>query len=198
MEITRIINSVFTSNTFVLTEEVENYCWLVDVGDVEPIIDIVGNRELKGILLTHSHFDHIYGINKIIERFPNCVVYTSIDGKEGLYSDKYNFSRYHGESIIFQGENIHVFTDGEEIQIFPNVKIKAILTPGHDRSCVTYYTEEDIFTGDSYIPGIKVITTFPRSNKDDTEKSLAHIMELSVNRNIYPGHNEYYLKDRNR
>jgi glyoxylase-like metal-dependent hydrolase (beta-lactamase superfamily II) len=113
MEITRIINSVFTSNTFVLTEEEENYCWLVDVGDVGPIIDIVGNRELKGILLTHSHFDHIYGINKIIERFPNCVVYTSIDGKEGLYSDKYNFSRYHGESIIFQGENIHVFTDGE-------------------------------------------------------------------------------------
>ena len=150
MEIARIINSVFTSNTFVLTEEVENYCWLVDVGDVEPIIDIVGNRELKGILLTHSHFDHIYGVNKIIERFPNCVVYTSIDGKEGLYSDKYNFSRYHGESIIFEGENIHVFTDGEEIQVFPSINMKAILTPGHDRSCVTYYTEDDIFTGDSY------------------------------------------------
>jgi len=198
MEITRIINSVFTSNTFVLTEEVENYCWLVDVGDVEPIIDIVGNRELKGILLTHSHFDHIYGINKIIERFPNCVVYTSIDGKEGLYSDRYNFSRYHGESIIFQGENIHVLNDGEEIQVFPNINMKAILTPGHDRSCVTYYTEDDIFTGDSYIPGIKVITTFPRSNKDDAEKSLAHIMELSVNRNIYPGHNECYLKVDNR
>lgn len=190
MEITRIINSVFTSNTFVLTEEVENYCWLIDVGDVEPIIDIVGNRELKGILLTHTHYDHIYGINKIVERFPDCVVYTSIDGKEGLYSDKYNFSKYHNDSIIFQGKHIHVLENGEVIPIFPNVSMKAIYTPGHDISCGTYYTEDEIFTGDSYIPGIKVITTFPRSNKSDAEKSLAHIMELSISRNIYPGHNE--------
>ena len=83
-----------------------------------------------------------------------------------------------------------MLNDGEKIQVFPNIDMKAILTSGHDRSCVTYYTEDDIFTGDSYIPGIKVITTFPRSNKSDAEKSLAHIMELSISRNIYPGHNE--------
>ena len=190
MRIQRIINSVFTSNTFVLTEDDLPYCWLVDVGDVEPIIDIVGNRELKGILLTHTHYDHIYGINKIVERFPDSVVYTSIDGKDGLFSDKHNFSKYHNDSIIFQGEHIHVLENGEEMQLFPNVSMKTIYTPGHDKSCVTYYTEDDIFTGDSYIPGIKVITTFPRSNKDDAEKSLNIIMNLITKRNIYPGHND--------
>lgn len=190
MKIHRIINSVFTSNTFVLIEDNLPYCWLVDVGDTNPIIDTIGDRYVKGILITHTHYDHIYGINKIVEKFSDCVVYTSIDGKDGLFSDKHNFSKYHNDSIIFQGEHIHVLENDEVIPMFPNVSMKAIYTPGHDRSCVTYYTDDVIFTGDSYIPGIKVITSFPRSNKDDAESSLNKIRSLISKRNIYPGHND--------
>ena len=108
MQIDRIINSVFTSNTFVLTDEGSQDCWLVDVGDIEPILKAVENRRVKGVFLTHTHYDHIYGINKLVERFPECTIYTSQHGKEGLFSDKLNFSRYHDDSILFQGEHIRV------------------------------------------------------------------------------------------
>lgn len=190
MKITRIVNSVFTSNTFILTEENNHNCWLVDVGDIEPILEGVGDKQVKGVFLTHTHYDHLYGINKLIERFPECVIYTSQHGKEGLFSDKLNFSRYHDDPIVFQGKHIEVLEEGDEISLFPYVILKAIYTPGHDWSCMSYYTDDVIFTGDSYIPNIKVITSFPKSNKTEAQVSLDRVLELCKTRDVYPGHNE--------
>lgn len=190
MKIIRIVNSVFNSNTFVLTEENSQDCWLVDVGDIEPILQAVGNHRVKGVFLTHTHYDHIYGINKLVERFPDCVVYTSEHGKEGLFSTKLNFSKYHDDPLVFQGKHIRLLVEGEEISLFSCVALKAIHTPGHDWSCVSYYTDDLIFTGDSYIPNIKVITSMPKSNKTEAQASLERILKLCKTRDVYPGHNE--------
>lgn len=190
MQIIRIINSVFTSNTFVLTDEGSLDCWLVDVGDIEPILKAVENRRVKGVFLTHTHYDHIYGINKLVARFPECMIYTSLHGKEGLFSDKLNFSRYHNDPILFQGKNIEVLKEGDEVLLFSNKMLKAIYTPGHDWSCLCYYTDEVIFTGDAYIPNIKVVTTLPKSNKLEAQTSLERILDLCHTRDVYPGHNE--------
>lgn len=190
MNIVRIVNSLFTSNTFVLTDESSQDCWLVDVGDIEPIMKEIGDKQVRGLFLTHAHYDHIYGINRLVEYFPECAIYTSLHGKEGLFSDKLNFSRYHNEPIVFQGKHIEVLNDGDEILLFPNVLLKAIYTPGHDWSCMSYYTNEVIFTGDSYIPKIKVITSFPKSNKIEAKVSLDRILKFCKTRDVYPGHNE--------
>ena len=190
MHIARIVNSVFTSNTFVLTDGGSQDCWLVDVGDIEPILQEVGNRRVKGVFLTHTHYDHIYGINHLVKRFPDCIVYTSQYGKEGLFSNKLNFSRYHDDPMVFEGKHIRVLEEGEEIFLFPSIILKALHTPGHDWSCMSYYTDDLIFTGDSYIPNIKVITSLPKSNKMEAQASLEHILELCKTRDVYPGHNE--------
>ena len=190
MQIQQIINSIFTSNTFILTDENSHDCWLVDVGDIDPIMDVIGGRQVKGVFLTHTHYDHIYGINKLVERFPDCVVYTSQHGKEGLFSDKLNFSRYHDDPIVFKGKYVEVLEEGDEVSLFPYVVLKAMYTPGHDWSCMSYYTDDIIFTGDSYIPNIKVITSFPKSNKTEAQVSLDRIMEFCKTRDVYPGHGE--------
>ena len=101
-----------------------------------------------------------------------------------------NLSRYHEDSFQFQGTNIEVLKDGDEIQLYPNVVMKAMYTPGHDWSCMSYYTDKLIFTGDSYIPNVKVVTSFPKSNKSEAKISLGRLLELCKNRDIYPGHNE--------
>lgn len=190
MKIIRIVNSFFMSNTFVLTDENSNDCWLVDVGDMEPIVEAIGERQVRGVLLTHTHYDHLYGINKLVERFPECVIYTSQHGKEGLFSDKLNFSRYHDDPIVFEGKYVEVLEEGDEVLLFPYVVLKAIYTPGHDWSCMSYYMDDIIFTGDSYIPNIKVVTTLPKSNKLEAQVSLDRIMDLCKTRDMYPGHGE--------
>ncbi len=194
MHIARIVNSVFTSNTFVLTDGNNQDCWLVDVGDINPILQEVGNRRVKGVFLTHTHYDHIYGINQLVERFPDCIVYTSQHGKEGLFSNKLNFSRYHDDPMVFEGKHIRVLEEGEEISLFPSIILKAFYTPGHDWSCMSYYTDDLIFTGDSYIPNIKVITSFPKSNKTEAQDSLERILELCKTRDVYPGHGEIVMR----
>lgn len=183
-----IVNRVFDSNTYILTTEDDNYCWLVDIGDFDSVLDVIGTKSIQGIFITHTHYDHIYGLLAVLERFPECVIYTSEEGRYGLAYDKYNFSRYHGTPIIYEGPNIRVLMDGESVEIFDGVTMYAMLTPGHDKSCVTYYTDDCSFTGDSFIPGFEVITTFPRSNKLDSEISLKKIQVLLETRTIYPGH----------
>lgn len=188
MQINKIVNSVFSSNTFILTSEGCKWCWLVDVGDIDPLLLEVGDREVRGIFITHSHYDHIYGLIDLLKKYPDCIIYTSIDGKEGLLSDKFNFSRYHGDSIIYAGPNVRILEDGDIVEIFDMIELHAMMTPGHDKSCVTYYTDDSVFTGDSYIPGYEVVTTFPRSKKEDSIVSLGKIYELIKTRTIYPGH----------
>jgi glyoxylase-like metal-dependent hydrolase (beta-lactamase superfamily II) len=63
-------------------------------------------------------------------------------------------------------------------------------SPGHDRGCLTYRVGEYLFTGDSYIPGVKVIMNFPQSNKQDAEISLERIFEIKGKYNVIicPGH----------
>ena len=63
MEIVQIVNTVFSSNTYVLREEGMDWCWLVDVGDVDPVLECIGGDvTIRGVFLTHAHYDHLYGI----------------------------------------------------------------------------------------------------------------------------------------
>lgn len=188
MKIEKVINSVFTSNTFILASAYCEFCWLVDVGDVDTILSSLHGKTIKGVFISHTHYDHVYGLPVLLEHFPDCLIYTSAEGKEGLASDKYNFSRYHGDPIVYEGPNVRVLEDGDIVEIFDGVELHAMMTPGHDKSCVTYYTDDSVFTGDSYIPGFDVVTTFPRSNKEDSKISLEKIHELLKTRTIYPGH----------
>lgn len=186
MTIHQIVNSVFNSCSYVLTQDKQS--WLVDCGDVDKILPLIDGK-LQGVLLTHAHFDHIYGLNDLESLFPGVPVYTIMAGLNGLMSDKLNFSRYYGEPFIFDSpDNVKLVNDGECISLFDGVEIKAVATPGHSPGCVTWLTSNAIFTGDSYIPGVKTVTNLPHSDKDLALKNEALIRQMVENRSIYPGH----------
>lgn len=186
MTIHQIVNSVFNSCSYVLTQDKQS--WLVDCGDVDQILPLIDGK-LQGVLLTHAHFDHIYGLNNLESLFPGVPVYTVMAGLNGLMSDKLNFSRYYGEPFIFDSpDNVKLVNDGDCISLFDGVEIKAVATPGHSPGCVTWLTSNAIFTGDSYIPGVKTVANLPHSDKDLALKNEALIRQMVENRSIYPGH----------
>lgn len=191
IKIHQIVNSVFTSNTFVLMDK-RNNAYLVDIGDFEPILQL-GVKEIKGVFLTHAHYDHIYGLRELLERFPNCPIYTSEWGVEALASDKLNFSRYHGDPLIIKCENVKVLSERDRIELFDSITLDVFETPGHNRSCLTFKVGNSIFTGDAYIPGIKVVTTLPNANKMDAEASKERIAAMAQGLDLYPGHGDVYL-----
>ena len=191
MIISRHINSIFNSNTYIIENKVSDYCYLIDIGDVDWIID--KSLNIKSIFLTHSHFDHIYGINKIIEKYPECVIYTSEYGEKALSSDKLNMSKYHETPLTYCGRNIKILHDGDKVDLFGGITLNVISTSGHCPSCITYYTDDYIFTGDSYIPGIKVVTNLPKGNKIQAQESVEKIKRFIKNRTICPGHGEMVI-----
>lgn len=72
--------------------------------------------------------------------------------------------------------------------MFDGVTAKVYETPGHNGSCLTYEVNEFLFTGDSYIPGIKVVTNLPGGNKELAAQSLKRILELAYGKVLCPGH----------
>lgn len=194
-KIHRIVNSVFESNTFIISKG--NNCWIIDIGDTEKVHNYIQNNyNLKGIFITHSHFDHIYGLNKLIEHYPDCTIYISESGREGLFDDKRNFSLYHEQPLNFKGGNIHVVQNGECLDLFDDIKMECSYTPGHDTSCMTFRCGKYLFTGDSYIPNEKPVTKLKGGNKEDYEISLRKILSLIDSDTIVcPGHGEMEINN---
>lgn len=191
IQVKQVVNSVFSSNTYIVFDENYDDCWLVDIGDYERTLKVLPKgKTIKGLLLTHSHFDHIYGINELCKNHPYCVVYVSKYDSEALLDDKMNLSRYHEHPIVFEGNRLFIVGDEDEITLFGNTKIKVAATPGHEPGCLTFYTDKYIFTGDSYIPGLKVITKLPGGNRQEAAESVERILRLSACKTICPGHGD--------
>ena len=193
-----ITNSIFSSRTYWFTEKDRNIFWLVDCGDIDLVIQqLPENAKIMGVLLTHVHFDHIYGLNQLIGKFPECKVYTNDFGQKSLTDPKRNFSRYHTdvEDFVFEHpENVVVVGEGEKIELFEGVFADVYYTPGHDESCLCYEVSEDMFTGDAFIPGVKTVTTFPHSSKKKALESDLRISSLVRGMKVWPGHTVFVDK----
>ncbi len=120
IQIRDITNTIFTSKTYILYKEGEDKAWLVDIGDIEPVMAFLTEKKLPvaGVFITHAHFDHIYGIKSLIESFPTCKVYVTAYAKEGLASEKLNMSKYHEAPLSYKGDNVIVVHEGERIELF--------------------------------------------------------------------------------
>lgn len=192
IKIEYITNSLFSSRTYWLSENQNNKIWLVDCGDVENVIKEMPKGSLiAGVLLTHVHFDHIYGLNKLMAIMPECKIYTNGFGQKSLTDPRRNFSRYHTdmeEFVFSHPEKVIVIGEGEKIELFEGVYSDVYYTPGHDESCLCYEVGGNLFTGDAYIPGVKTVTTFPHSSKKKALESDIRISSIARGMKVWPGH----------
>ena len=201
MKVQQFINSIFTSNSYVLYSDESNYAFVIDPGDSDVIIDWLesNNKFLKSILITHSHFDHIYGINDLQDKFPDVNVYGSFYAKEGMMSEKLNGSLYMELPFVIKRQDLIIIKEGDKIPLYNNFTLNVFETPGYDRDCLSFQIENNLFTGDAYIPGIKVHTKSKYSDKTQAELSIKRIFEeFGEDIMIWPGHlNKSYINEIN-
>lgn len=80
--------------------------------------------------------------------------------------------------VLSKLDNIKVVNHEGSILLDDGLLVNIIFTPGHEPSCISYLYNNYLFTGDSYIHGIKVVTTFPRSDKHLSSVSLARLQQI--------------------
>lgn len=181
------------SITYILTKEGVDYCILIDCGYSEDLIPVLEklSKCVKAVFLTHVHYDHVYGLNMLLKYYPEVLVYTNEEGFSALTDTRKNFSKYHSEleSFVFQYPKSVRLLEEREYELFEGEKMQVLFTPGHDVTCFSFIIGDNLFTGDAYIPGIKTVMSFPRSNRKDAKESLERLKALEKQGyNVCPGH----------
>jgi hydroxyacylglutathione hydrolase len=179
-----------TSNTYYISCNDQQDIYLIDAGYCNDLKSELNSKQrIKGVFLTHSHFDHIADLNLLSGLFPDLTVYCSSYSKKGLFSEKLNLSFYHETPFVFKGDKVVVLEDGSIQSLFDGIDLRVIQTPGHDPGCLTYQINNYLFTGDSFIPGHEVVTKLKGGSRLDSNLSLTKIKSI-INQStiICPGH----------
>ncbi|MCR5254509.1 MAG: MBL fold metallo-hydrolase [Acetatifactor sp.] len=144
--------------------------------------------EVSAILLTHGHFDHIYGVDDLKEAAGGIKVYASEKEKDLLSDTRKNVSRSMGREASVEAD-VYVH-DSEEITI-EGMTFKVIETPGHTEGGCCYYFPEGshLFCGDTLFRESYGRYDFPTGDYNTLMKSIKEkLFLLPDDTKCYPGH----------
>ena len=196
----RFVNSRFTSNTYIIYHTDYENVWVVDPGDTEVVFEWMqahSKTTISGILLTHAHFDHIYGINDILSHYPQCSVYVANEyGKELLSDPKKNGSKYTEEGPTVINDSSRVLLYFEDMKLWDDIAIKVLYTPGHSDDSVCFIIRNMFFTGDTLIKDVRTVTKLKTGSKEKLSETL-RLLEEYKGRGliVHPGHEVLFAMD---
>ena len=187
----RILGMVGT-NCYLLCNMDIKECVLIDPADsqdeISRMIDESG-CSLKGILLTHGHFDHIMAADAVRDKY-GVKVYASCDEKNTLEQPHINLGEAYGLKLSVKADVWH--KDGEILKL-AGFDIEALHTPGHTEGGSCYYIKEIgvLFSGDTLFCGSVGRTDFPGGSMSEIVRSIKEkVMVLPDDTKVYPGHGE--------
>lgn len=188
----REIINLYSENTYIINEQED--CFIIDPGaPLEQIKEIIDaeNFTVKGILLTHGHFDHIYSLNEVQELY-DCPVYIHNKERDFLFDPNLNLSSTTLKPITFKKRDYIKLLEDSDIIELKRQKIKVYHTPGHTRGCVSYHYKRFLFTGDLLFKGTIGRYDLPTSNKKELFDSLKYVLKVTKdNTLLYPGHGTF-------
>lgn len=192
IKIGRMTLGVCATNCYFLYRENAAEVIFVDPGDRGA--DIYSALKGKGlsvaaILLTHGHFDHIWGAEKLRE-LSGAKIY-ALDAEKVVCQDAYvNVSAQAGRKATIAPDEW--LTDGQELSI-AGITLTVIATPGHTiGSCCYYVPEADfLIAGDTLFAGSVGRTDFPTGSMSKLVRSIKDkLFVLPDKTKVYPGHGE--------
>lgn len=200
IEVVRFVNSRFASNTYIIAHTEHDDVWAVDPGDTDIVFEWMkahSKHTVTGILLTHAHFDHIYGLNEMLKRFPESIVYIANDyGNDALCDPKVNGSKYTDEGPIVVSDNAKICYYSDTMQLWDGVTMRTINTPGHSDDSQCLLVDGMLFTGDTLIKDVRTVTKLKGGSVEKLDKSMKILASLKANSlRVMPGHGDEFELD---
>ncbi len=185
------------TNCYFVTDNENNLC-IIDPADKSQ--DIVAkikeqNLNVKVILLTHCHSDHICAVSYLMETYPNIKVYIHESDMPGLNVPEINCENIVGVKVQeIDTNNITCVKDKDVINV-GNMTFKVIHTPGHTSgSCL--FLEKNLnvlFTGDTVFSNTYGRTDLKTGSHDDMKRSLDKLFSLFDSITCFSGHGEKFV-----
>jgi len=178
MQIIKFVFNSFGVNTYLVYDKSTGRCIVIDPGmseeaEIKEFDDFVDDRNLQieKIMLTHGHFDHIWGVNHVKNKY-SVEVYSH---KNDLFliEDAASYASVYG--LDFPGAvEVDNFLTGTDSIDFAGTKIEVLHTPGHSPGHLTFVFDEYeiVFTGDVLFKGSIGRTDLPGGDLDALMDSL--------------------------
>ncbi|MGL5123556.1 MAG: MBL fold metallo-hydrolase [Fusobacteriaceae bacterium] len=162
-------------------------CGGADLDEVKIFIE-KNKIELKYLILTHGHHDHISGINKFLELYPKTILYIGEEEKIFLTDSKYNLSSKIGNLDFKYTGEYKTINEGDTVGNF-----KVISSPGHTIGSKCFYNEEEkiLISGDTLFRRSFGRSDLPSGSEISLFKSLQKLCDtLPLDTVVYSGHTQ--------
>lgn len=197
MDIVKIVDENMSQNSYLIIDNEDAV--LIDAGVYvnkleESLKMFLPKPTLKGVLLTHAHFDHIRELDNILSKY-KCNAYIFKSGKPMLYKEDENMSILDRPFKIKEKKNIKTFEDGQELE-FGGIKVTCYNTPGHSIDSSCFVVDDNMFTGDTVFK-VEVGRCDLFSGDEKMQGiSLARIRDTLSDgiKHFYPGHGANFTK----
>lgn len=183
-----------SANCYIICDENTKIGAVIDPGDYTAgllkEIALSGIKDLKYILCTHGHFDHVQGVSRLKEKFSEAEILIGENDSGALGDSVLSLAALFGapfypcaaDKALKNGDNINV----------GDITFEIISAPGHTEGGVMYYSKDQkvIFTGDTLFKGSVGRTDFNGGSITALLNTLQKIKKLPEDVVIYSGHGE--------
>lgn len=192
IKIGRMMLGVCQTNCYFVYREGSSKVIFIDPADYgDQIFQAMKNNgfEVAAILLTHGHFDHIWGCSRL-RQLTSAPVYAYEGEEDVLLSSDLNVSAGAGRACTVKANTL--LKDGEALTV-EGMTFQVIATPGHTKgSCCYYFEEADmLISGDTLFEESVGRTDLPTGSMSTLVRSIKdRLFVLPDDTVVYPGHGD--------
>jgi len=166
-----------------------------DDASIVQVLDAVREQglDLKLILDTHAHADHLSGADEIRHRTGAPIgIGGHITKVQKVFGALFEAHDVTPDGVVFD----RLFTDGERFML-GSLEVEVLHTPGHTPACVSYHVGDAVFVGDTlFMPDYGTARAdFPGGDARTLYRSIHKLLALPEATRMFVGH-DYLPKDR--
>lgn len=187
MILKRLPTGMLDSNCYIIGNNNEGV--IIDPGaNSEDILEMIkqAGLNIKYIILTHAHVDHIVSVDEIRYKLKAKVLIHQ-DDAESLSNPLHNGSNLFGIRKTFDPADV-LLKDKDKIDL-AGLKLEIIHTPGHTPGGICIKIDDNLFSGDTLFRMSIGRTDLGDGDYDNLMDSIKNkLMSLDDKVVVYPGH----------